>query len=88
MAGERAWRICVHEASHAVAARLTGLPCGRAYGVVIPDLPGCTAMGRTVDEALANAASAAVAWAEVARADGYAIPKPRPLEDLRADAGV
>jgi predicted RNase H-like HicB family nuclease len=58
------------------------------YGVVIPDLPGCTAMGKTMDEALANAAGAARAWAEVARADGAAIPPPRPLEDLRADAEV
>jgi predicted RNase H-like HicB family nuclease len=59
-----------------------------AYGVVIPDLPGCTAMGKTIDEALANAASAAVAWAEVARADGIAIPKPRTIETLRADPEV
>ena len=34
-----------------------------AYGVVVPDLPGCYAMGKTIDEALRNAASAAVAWA-------------------------
>jgi len=26
-----------------------------AYGVVIPDLPGCTAMGAGVDEAMINA---------------------------------
>jgi len=25
------------------------------YGVVFPDLPGCTAMGRTLDEALRHA---------------------------------
>ena len=59
-----------------------------AYGVVIPDLPGCTAMGKTIDEALANAASAAVAWAEVARADGFDIPKPRAIETLRDDPDV
>jgi predicted RNase H-like HicB family nuclease len=59
-----------------------------AYGVVIPDLPGCTAMGKTVNEALANAAGAAVAWAEVARADGYAVPKPRPIESLLADPEI
>jgi predicted RNase H-like HicB family nuclease len=58
------------------------------YGVVIPDLPGCTAMGRTVDEALANAAGAARAWAEVALSDGLKIPKPRPLETLRNDPAV
>jgi predicted RNase H-like HicB family nuclease len=59
-----------------------------AYGVTIPDLPGCTAMGKTIDEAVANAASAAVAWAEIRRADGFAIPKPRALEALRTDPEV
>jgi predicted RNase H-like HicB family nuclease len=59
-----------------------------AYGVVIPDLPGCTAMGKTTDEALANAAAAARAWAEVAKAEGVSIPKPRAVEVVRADADV
>ena len=59
-----------------------------AYGVIIPDLPGCTAMGKTIDEALANAASAATAWARVAKADGMPIPKARPLEVLRRDPEV
>ncbi len=59
-----------------------------AYGVVIPDLPGCTAMGKTIDEALANAVSAATAWATVAKADGVTIPKPRPIEVLRRDTEV
>jgi predicted RNase H-like HicB family nuclease len=59
-----------------------------AYGVVIPDLPGCTAMGRTVDEALANAAAAARAWAEVAKAEGISIPKPRAIETVRNDPEV
>ena len=59
-----------------------------AYGVVIPDLPGCTAMGKTIDEALANAASAATAWAMVAKADGTPIPKARPIEILRRDPEV
>jgi len=59
-----------------------------AYGVVIPDLPGCTAMGRTVDEALRNGASAAVAWATVAKADGVKIAAPRPIEAVRRDPEV
>jgi predicted RNase H-like HicB family nuclease len=59
-----------------------------AYGVVIPDLPGCTAMGKTIDEALANAATAASAWAEVARADGFKVPKPRAIEALRSDPEI
>jgi predicted RNase H-like HicB family nuclease len=56
-----------------------------AYGVVIPDLPGCTAMGKTVEEALRDAAGAVVAWAADALADGETIPQPSPLERLRAD---
>ena len=59
-----------------------------AYGVVIPDLPGCTAMGKTVDEALASAGSAARAWAEAVLAQGGTIPKPRAIEALRRDADV
>ena len=34
------------------------------YGVVFPDLPGCTAMGRTLDEALQHAMEAASEWAQ------------------------
>jgi predicted RNase H-like HicB family nuclease len=59
-----------------------------AYGVVIPDLPGCTAMGATIKEAVANAVGAAAAWAEVTRKEGGAIPEPRRLGELRKDAAV
>jgi predicted RNase H-like HicB family nuclease len=59
-----------------------------AYGVVIPDLPGCTAMGKTVEEALRNAAAAARAWATVAKADGVKLAAPRPIETLRRDPEV
>ena len=59
-----------------------------AYGVVIPDLPGCTAMGKTVDEALRNAIAAARDWAADAKASGEDIPKPRAIESLRADPEV
>lgn len=71
-------------------ARYAALVDGKkgAYGVVIPDLPGCTAMGKTVDEALRNAAGAAVAWATVAKADAVKIPHPRPIEALRRDPEV
>lgn len=59
-----------------------------AYGVVVPDLPGCTAMGKTLDEALLNAIAAVRDWAEVARAAGEAIPKPRRIDTLRKDKEV
>jgi predicted RNase H-like HicB family nuclease len=59
-----------------------------AYGVVFPDLPGCTSAGATTDEALRNAIEAVRLWAEDAIADGETLPRPRNAEELRADAEV
>jgi predicted RNase H-like HicB family nuclease len=59
-----------------------------AYGVVVPDLPGCTSGGATIDEALSNAVEAVTLWVEDARADGEKVPKPRPAEKLRNDPDV
>ncbi len=59
-----------------------------AFGVVVPDLPGCTSGGRTIDQALHNAVEAVTLWVEDARADGEKIPKPRSAEKLRADPAV
>jgi predicted RNase H-like HicB family nuclease len=58
------------------------------YGVVFPDLPGCTAMGKTMDEALAHAANALRDWAEVTEENGGKIPRPHALEALRRDGEV
>jgi predicted RNase H-like HicB family nuclease len=58
------------------------------YGVVVPDLPGCTSGGKTIDEALRNAVEAVRLWAEDALADGEALPKPRDAETLRRDPEV
>jgi predicted RNase H-like HicB family nuclease len=71
-------------------ARYTALIDGTAgaYGVTIPNLPGCNAMGETVEEAIRNAIQAAAAWADDARADGEALPEPRSLEALRADPEI
>lgn len=59
-----------------------------AYGIVVPDLPGCTSGGTTVDHALRNAVEAVTLWVEDARADGERIPRPRTAEKLRADPDV
>lgn len=58
------------------------------FGVIVPDLPGCTSGGATVDAALRNAVEAVTLWAEDARAGGEEIPKPRSAERLRADPDV
>lgn len=59
-----------------------------AYGVVFPDLPGCTAMGRTMEEALASAAEALRDWVEITEEGKGKIPRPRSLESLRQDSEV
>jgi predicted RNase H-like HicB family nuclease len=59
-----------------------------AYGVVFPDLPGCVAMGKTIEEALANAADVLREWFDVSEEQGDTVPPPRPLEDLRGDPEV
>jgi predicted RNase H-like HicB family nuclease len=55
-----------------------------AYGVVIPDLPGCFSAGETLDEAIAGAGEAALAWIEAALDAGDPIPPPSSLEAIRA----
>ena len=57
-------------------ARYVALVDGQdgAYGVVVPDLPGCTSAGGTTDEALRNAIEAVRLWAEDAIADGEELP--------------
>jgi predicted RNase H-like HicB family nuclease len=59
-----------------------------AYGVTVPDLPGCTSDGSTTDEALRNAMEAIRLWAEDAIAEGEELPAPRSVERLRADPEV
>ncbi len=54
-----------------------------AFGVVVPDLPGCFSAGDTLDEALANAGQAITAWLEVAIDSGREIPQPSNLNALR-----
>ena len=59
-----------------------------AYGVVVPDLPGCTSGGRTIDAALRNAVEAVRLWSEDARAEGEAIPLPRSVEAIKRDPEI
>lgn len=59
-----------------------------AYGVAFPDLPGCTAMGETQDEAVINATEALAEWVSDELVQGRPIPPPRTLQQLGADAEV
>jgi predicted RNase H-like HicB family nuclease len=71
-------------------AQYLALVDGRAgaYGVTVPDLPGCTSGGKTTDEALRNAVEAVRLWAEDAIADGEELRPPRAAEAVRADPEV
>ncbi|HMF67366.1 MAG TPA: type II toxin-antitoxin system HicB family antitoxin [Phyllobacterium sp.] len=56
-----------------------------AFGVVVPDLPGCFSAGDTLDEAMSGAEEAAAAWIDAALDAGDAIPTPSDLETLRGN---
>lgn len=57
-----------------------------AYGVVVPDLPGCFSAGDTLDEAITNAHEAVELWLETVMDDGGAIPAPSSIAELQARA--
>jgi predicted RNase H-like HicB family nuclease len=57
------------------------------YGVVIPDLPGCFSAGETLEEAIAGAEEAGLAWIDAALDAGEAVPPPSTLEAIRANPG-
>jgi predicted RNase H-like HicB family nuclease len=59
-----------------------------AYLVTIPDLPGCTSAGKTIELAVGNAIEAVRLWIEGAEADGKKVPKPRALAELVADPSI
>ena len=54
-----------------------------AFGVVVPDLPGCFSAGDTLDEAMSGAEEAAAAWIDAALDAGEPIPTPSSLDALR-----
>ncbi|ANE56742.1 MULTISPECIES: type II toxin-antitoxin system HicB family antitoxin [Methylomonas] len=56
-----------------------------AYGVVVPDLPGCFSAGDSLDEAIANAKEAIELWMETVIEDGEAIPEAAPIAKHQAD---
>jgi predicted RNase H-like HicB family nuclease len=71
-------------------SRYVALVDGHAgvYGVVVPDLPGCSSGGATVDEAVANAQEAVSLWADAMIDQGGNIPPPRTIEEALADADI
>lgn len=56
-----------------------------AFGVVVPDLPGCFSAGDTLDEAFANAQEAIQLWLETVIEEGADIPVMRPIAEHQAN---
>ena len=51
-----------------------------AFGVIVPDLPGCFSAGDTLDEAMDNAREAIELWLETVIDDGGAVPDPGQID--------
>ena len=58
---------------------------GHAFGVVVPDLPGCFSAGDTLDEAVDNAKEAIELWLEAVIDDGEAVPEARTIAEHQAN---
>jgi predicted RNase H-like HicB family nuclease len=56
-----------------------------AFGVVVPDLPGCFSAGDTLDEAIDNAREAIELWLEAVIDDGGSVPEPRSITEHQAN---
>lgn len=54
-----------------------------AWGVVVPDLPGCFSAGDTLEEALIQAEDAVTTWIAATLDAGGAVPQPSGIEALR-----
>lgn len=52
-----------------------------AYGVVVPDLPGCFSAGDTMDDALTNAKEAILLHIEGLIELGKSVPRAKPLDE-------
>ncbi len=56
-----------------------------AFGVVVPDLPGCFSAGDSVEEAFDNVREAITAHCEILAEKGKDIPDPKPMSIWQAD---
>ncbi len=56
-----------------------------AYGVVVPDLPGCFSAGDTLEQAFDNAREAIDAHCDILAEDGLHLPAPQSMAVYHAD---
>ncbi len=59
-----------------------------SFGLIFPDLPGCVAMGKTMDEVVQFGAEVLSEWADDVVSDGRRLPKARTIEQLLKDPEV
>lgn len=59
----------------------------KAWGVVVPDLPGCFSAGDSLEDAMANAEEAVAAWIDAVLDGGGTIPAPSQGADLLTKKG-
>ena len=57
----------------------------QAFGVVVPDLPGCFSAGDNLDEAIDNAKEAIEFWLEIVIDDGGAVPLPKSIAEHQSN---
>jgi predicted RNase H-like HicB family nuclease len=56
-----------------------------AFGVVVPDLPGCFSAGDTVEEAFDNAREIIDAFCKIRAEEGKKLPRPKSMSEWQAD---
>ena len=59
-----------------------------AFGVVVPDLPGCFSAGDTLEQAFDNAREAIEAHCSVIAEDGGNLPQPKSMAEHQADTDL
>jgi predicted RNase H-like HicB family nuclease len=56
------------------------------FGAWSPDLPGCVALGDTIDDCLADMRAAIAVYLDVLRERGGEVPQPRAIQALTLPA--
>lgn len=54
---------------------------GGDWGAYVPDLPGCTSGGDTLEAVRQNVKDAITSWIEIERGRGHLIPVPRSVTE-------
>jgi predicted RNase H-like HicB family nuclease len=56
-----------------------------AYGVAVPEFPGCFSAGESAEQAVENAREAIAAYCEIAAEEGKVLPAVRPMSEWIKD---